>query len=214
MKSLYEVLGVRKYSTKAQIKSAYRQLAQTFHPDKNPSDPERFKSINEAYTVLSCDKKRKEHDLALKLSGFQSFSYKDIPRHTTQDYRAKSFNQKKQTKEKTKKDPTVHLSFLLSDLKKSGDLTKQITITRHINCNSCNGVGGTSAMRCIMCDGLGYIQASPGRIGNKNIYECKLCSGQGKIVKGQCLSCHGRGKIKTVERLSLTIGCESSVEKK
>src|SRR5918996_4824797 len=64
-KDYYKVLGVSKDASKAEIKSAYRKLAQKFHPDANKSDKqaeERFKEISEAHAILSNDEKRREYD--------------------------------------------------------------------------------------------------------------------------------------------------------
>lgn len=64
MKDFYEVLGVSKNATEAEIKSAYRKLALKWHPDKNKSSEAtaKFKQINEAYEVLSDTKKRQMYD--------------------------------------------------------------------------------------------------------------------------------------------------------
>jgi curved DNA-binding protein len=64
-KDYYNLLGVPKTATQQEIKSAFRKLAAKHHPDKNPGDKkaeEKFKEINEAYTVLSDDEKRKFYD--------------------------------------------------------------------------------------------------------------------------------------------------------
>lgn len=60
----YEILGVSKEATLADIKKAYRRLALEWHPDRNkdPNANERFKEINEAYAVLSDSKKRQTYD--------------------------------------------------------------------------------------------------------------------------------------------------------
>ena len=63
-KDYYEILGVDKSATEAQIKSAYRKMAKKYHPDvdKSPSAQEKFKDINEAYEVLSDKQKRSRYD--------------------------------------------------------------------------------------------------------------------------------------------------------
>ncbi|MFH1559535.1 MAG: DnaJ domain-containing protein [Patescibacteria group bacterium] len=53
----YEVLGVKKDASQDEIKRAYRSLAHKYHPDKAGGDAEKFKEINQAYQVLSDEKK-------------------------------------------------------------------------------------------------------------------------------------------------------------
>jgi len=59
-KDYYKILGVARNASKEEIKKAFRELAHKYHPDKG-GDPARFKEINEAYQVLSDDKKRAEY---------------------------------------------------------------------------------------------------------------------------------------------------------
>lgn len=62
MKNYYDILGVDKKASKDEIKKAFRTLAHKYHPDKKGGDAEKFKEINEAYTVLSDDQKRSQYD--------------------------------------------------------------------------------------------------------------------------------------------------------
>ena len=62
----YEILGLKKGASEAEIKSAFRKLAVKYHPDKNKGDKkaeEKFKEINEAYGVLSDPEKKKKYDM-------------------------------------------------------------------------------------------------------------------------------------------------------
>ena len=63
MKDYYKILGVSENATQYEIKQAYKKLAMKYHPDRNPGDKqaeEKFKEINEAYSVLSDPEKRKQ----------------------------------------------------------------------------------------------------------------------------------------------------------
>ncbi len=85
MKDYYELLGVKKNASEAEIKKAYRKLAMKYHPDRNKGDKaaeEKFKEINEAYAVLSDPEKRKQYNM-FGADGFhQRFSQEDIFRGT------------------------------------------------------------------------------------------------------------------------------------
>ncbi|MEX0690086.1 MAG: DnaJ domain-containing protein, partial [Candidatus Paceibacterota bacterium] len=61
-KDYYKILGIDKGASKEEIKKAYRKLAHKYHPDKTSGDEARFKEVNEAYQVLSNEKKRTQYD--------------------------------------------------------------------------------------------------------------------------------------------------------
>ena len=61
-KDYYKILGVEKGASKEDVKKAFRKLAHKYHPDKKEGDETKFKEANEAYQVLSDDKKRAEYD--------------------------------------------------------------------------------------------------------------------------------------------------------
>lgn len=81
MKDYYKILGVGKNATEAELKKAYRKKALEYHPDRNKDNPqaeEKFKTLNEAYAVLSDKDKRRKYDLYGEEKFHQKFSQEDI----------------------------------------------------------------------------------------------------------------------------------------
>jgi len=89
-KDYYKILGVNKDASKEEIKRAYRELAQKYHPDKKGGDEKRFKEINEAYQVLSDDNKRAQYDQFG--TTFEGFSAQGGPAWGWQDFSGQGFN--------------------------------------------------------------------------------------------------------------------------
>ncbi|TPG71319.1 J domain-containing protein [Brevibacillus laterosporus] len=95
MKSYYDILGVSKHASEAELKKAYRQLAKKYHPDVNAGSSEaeqRFKEVHEAYTVLKTEESRAAYDAKLdqrtqkKATSTQGTGQKSTERKTTQGY--------------------------------------------------------------------------------------------------------------------------------
>ena len=85
-KDYYKTLGVKKESTKEEIKKAYKKLAKKYHPDlnKDPSAADKFKEINEAASVLADPQKRQQYDqfgtadMGRSAGGFGGFDFRDF----------------------------------------------------------------------------------------------------------------------------------------
>lgn len=91
----YRALGVARDAGKDEIRKAYRKLARKYHPDSNPGNKEaeeKFKEINDAYVILSDDKKREEYDLGGQQQGFGGFQQNAAQSHSRQNKKQQGFD--------------------------------------------------------------------------------------------------------------------------
>lgn len=225
-KDYYEILGVKKSASEAQIKSAYRKLARKYHPDVNPGDKiaeQRFKEISEAYNVLSDKEKRKSYDqfgtidpsqFASGGAGFGGFNFSGFDFSKTgnasnfSDIFDHIFNRGR--RQHSTRTPSrgndlqyvVNLSF--EDALKG--ITTEISISRRETCSNCKGSGHLatgSAQACKVCGGSGKTMMQSGIFQFDN--ECAACGGSGVEAGELCRTCHGNGTVPTREKISVRI---------
>ena len=208
----YEVLGVSKTATEAEIKKAYRKLAMKYHPDYNPGDKEaeeKFKEINEAHEVLSDPEKRQRYDqygfagvdpnygagqgggFGGGFGGFGGGSARSNPNAP-------------------RKGQDIRVRITLSFDEAVHGCKKNITITRQQTCTECSGTGaapGTNPETCPDCGGRGYtIQQQRTPFGVMQSQQpCQRCGGKGKLIRTPCKVCHGSGKVSTKKTLEVSI---------
>ncbi|GJN64378.1 molecular chaperone DnaJ [Faecalibacterium gallinarum] len=225
----YEVLGVSKTATEAEIKKAYRKLAMKYHPDYNPGDKEaeeKFKEINEAHEVLSDPEKRQRYDQygfagvdpnygAGQGGGFGGgFGGVDLG-DIFGDIFGGGFGgfgggSARSNPNAPRKGQDIRVRITLSFDEAVHGCKKNITITRQQQCTECNGTGaapGTSPETCPDCGGRGYTirqQRTPFGVMQSQ-QPCTRCGGKGKLVKNPCKSCHGSGKVATKKTLEVNI---------
>lgn len=218
-KDYYEVLGVDKNASSAEIKSAFRKLAKKYHPDvsKEPDAEEKFKEAQEAYAVLSDENKRKQYDqyghAAFDNNGagfdYSNFDFSDI----FGDLFGGGFSNfgfgdfgGSRTSRKTKgKDVLIKIDL---DFEEAAFGTKK-TITLDLNdkCSKCDGEGGFDSTVCDKCHGSGTItmqqQTILGAFMTKTT--CDKCAGTGKTFKRECSTCHGTGTTRVTKDLEVKI---------
>jgi len=231
-KDYYKILGVNKDASQEEIKRAYRLLAQKYHPDKAGGDEKKFKEINEAYQILSDDKKRTQYDqFGADFSSFaqgfggqagfagQGINFEDL----FQGFSAQggdfsdifgdifsTFGGRGRTRHyKTKaRDISVDLELTLEDIYKG--INKDIKLQKLIKCPVCRGSGresGSSMRKCPTCKGSGEIhQTRRTFFGSfSQITTCSNCQGEGEIPEKICSKCHGKGVIKDAETTTISI---------
>ncbi len=218
----YEVLGVSKTASADEIKKAYRKLAMTYHPDKNPDNKEaeaKFKEASEAYSVLSDDSKRQQYDQfgfqgmnggfggGSGFGGFEDmFSGFGGGGGGFEDIFGSFFGggaSRRSNRPTRGQDLLYTLNITLED----AVLGKAVEISyeKATRCSDCGGTGsrsGKGKTTCPDCGGSGQVRRSQGFFSVAST--CSRCQGQGEIVSDPCTSCSGRGvksqKIKkTVE---------------
>jgi molecular chaperone DnaJ len=211
----YEVLGVAKGASEADLKAAFRKLAMKYHPDRNPGDTQcehQFKEINEAYEVLKDGDKRAAYDryghAAFEHGGggagfgneFAS-SFADI----FDDLFGMSGGRRGRGSGRERgADLRYNLEISLQDAY-SGK-TAQIRIPTPVTCEACSGTGakpGTKPKTCATCSGQGKIRHAQGFFTLERT--CPSCQGRGQVIETPCPSCSGSGRVARDRTLSVNI---------
>lgn len=213
----YEVLGVKKDATDAEIKSAYRRKAKECHPDLHPDDKqaeERFKELNEANEVLSDPEKRKRYDQfgfdgpnmgaggagAYDFSGFGGMGGFESIFDTF-------FGGGGATRRNgpVPGDDLQHRITITFEEAAFG-CEKSVDFFREELCDVCSGTGakpGTQPQTCPTCKGSGQVRTGGGFM--VTVRTCPTCGGAGKIVKDKCQSCGGTGRVRRKRNIKLRI---------
>ncbi|MCH4188037.1 MAG: molecular chaperone DnaJ [Megasphaera sp.] len=234
-KDYYEILGVPKDASDAEIKKAFRQLAIKYHPDKNRDNPkaaeEKFKEVNEAYSVLSNKQKRAQYDQfgpdAFQngagaggfggqggfggfggfggQGGFNDFGgFGDIFDSFFGGQGSRQSNNGPQRGADLRFD--VNITFKQAAF----GTDMEIEVPKEETCDHCHGTGaepGSKVETCPVCHGTGQqrvVQNTP--FGQMvNVRTCSNCGGTGKIIHDKCKKCHGSGTVKVRKKLKIKI---------
>ncbi|HCC68391.1 MAG TPA: molecular chaperone DnaJ [Nitrospiraceae bacterium] len=212
-KDYYEILGVGRTATDAEIKKAFRKLARKYHPDLNPGDKtaeQKFKEISEAYEILGDPKKRADYDRFGKAifegPGFEGFrpsdSGFDFGFGGVEDIFPDLFGERRRPRAAYKgADMYMGLELSLEEAFKGA--TRPITITREVICKACGGSGAEAYQACDKCKGTGKIQTAKGFF--RMTQSCTSCGGTGRKITKACKACVGRGKTVFTEAINVKI---------
>jgi molecular chaperone DnaJ len=228
-KDYYKTLGVDKSASKEEIKKAFHKLAHTHHPDKNNGNDTKFKEVNEAYQVLSDDKKRSSYDQFGNADGPQGFGgggFGGQGGFGGFDFTGQNggvefdmgdlgdifgdFFGGNRGRQKARRGRDVQTEVTLSFEEAIFGIEKKITLNKQSECSICKGTGarvGTKMNTCNTCDGQGQIrEVKRSILGNfTSTKTCDTCFGSGKIPSEKCSECHGSGVRKTNEEISVNI---------
>lgn len=210
----YEVLGVARDADKDTIKKAFRKLALQFHPDRNKDNPEaeaKFKEASEAYEVLSDDEKRATYDRfghdGLRGGGYDPGfqNVNDVFSHFG-DLFEDLFGGRGGRRQGARRGADLELGLRLEFLEAVEGCRKDVEVTRNAHCTTCEGTGaaaGAKAETCTTCGGVGEVYQQVGFLRMRS--PCPHCRGRGSVIRNPCRACEGRGRVRTSEKLSVTV---------
>ncbi|MET3889624.1 molecular chaperone DnaJ [Bosea sp. OAE506] len=211
----YEILGVSKTASEAELKSAFRKLAMGCHPDRHPGDTAaeaKFKELNEAYQVLSDSQKRGAYDRY----GHQAFEqggggggnpdFSDFMSDIFDSFfgDARRGGPRSANGRERGADLRYNLEIGLEDA--FAGKNASIRVPTSIACEVCSGSGakpGSKSRQCPTCGGHGKVRANQGFFSVERT--CPTCSGRGEIIDDPCKNCHGAGRVTRERTLSVNI---------
>jgi molecular chaperone DnaJ len=222
----YEVLGVSKDASDADIKKAYRTLAKKYHPDMNPGDKEaeaKFKEVNEAYDVLSDSDKRTKYDQyghaafdpsmgggGSGFGGFGGFGGADFDFGDIFSSFFGGGGSSRQSRNTPVDGEDVLARVTITFDEAVFGCKKEISFARVEGCPECGASGaakGTKAETCETCHGTGRVtvqqQTMLGYMQTQRA--CSACRGSGKIIKTPCKNCNGKGFVKVNKKIEVSI---------
>lgn len=221
----YEVLGLQKGASEEDIKKAFRKMAMKYHPDRNPDDKEaeeKFKEVNEAYSILSDPDKKSKYDRFGHAgvdpnAGFGGFGgggagfggFEDIF-DMFSGFGGFGGGGRQNRANQPMKGRDLQKAITITFEEAAFGVKKDIEITKYVKCSTCNGEGakpGTEKKTCPTCGGSGQVsQVQRTAFGTfQNVSTCSHCNGTGKIIEEPCVDCKGTGKVRKTIKLSIDI---------
>jgi molecular chaperone DnaJ len=219
-RSYYEILGVERNASDADIKRAFRKLAQQWHPDVSPEAgaAERFKEINEAYQVLSDPGRRQVYDVMGRaglgdLGGTSSPFAEGFPGFG--DLFDAFFSGMGGAATGARRGRRPSGSDLRYDLRVTFDeavrgVEREIEFDLLDRCATCGGGGaapGSTPSQCPTCGGRGEIRSiRQTMLGQMvNVTACTRCNGEGRVIDSPCQTCRGEGRVSRRKKIRVTI---------
>ena len=217
----YEMLGISRNASEAEIKKAYRNLARKYHPDvcKETGAEEKFKKINEAYSVLSDEQKRRQYDNM----GHETFTNASKGSYTggggfggggfSADF--SGFGDifdffgggQRRSGPQPGADLLMRIQIRLEDAVAGTD--REIEVMHTEPCTACSGSGSQTKRlnTCPRCGGTGQMrQAAHSPFGQFiRMASCTQCGGRGKIPEKECRECRSTGHTRVKRTVAVHI---------
>jgi molecular chaperone DnaJ len=212
----YEVLGVSRTATEAEITKAYRTLAKRYHPDRNIGDEEakiKYAEVDEAYSVLSDPNKRARYDRYGHAGVDSSFAAGGMEGVGVDlgdffgDLIGSFFGGGPRRARGPRRGESIAALLEIELVEAATGCTKTFTVPTEQNCRDCGGSGaklGTQPAQCRRCRGQGYEVLNTG-FGIATRMRCRGCGGRGTVITDPCPTCRGSGRVTVQEEVTANI---------
>jgi molecular chaperone DnaJ len=216
----YDTLGIPRNADDKEVKKAYRNLARKYHPDvcKEPGAEDKFKKINEAYSVLSDEQKKAQYDNM----GHETFTNASKGSYTGGGQAGGGFSSdfsgfgdifdffgggQRHSGPQPGADLLMRIQIRLEDA--VSGLDREIEVMHTEPCTACSGSGSETKRlnTCSRCGGTGQMRQTANSAFGQfvRMTPCTQCGGKGKIPEKICKSCRGSGHTRVKRKVSVHI---------